>query len=235
MVPRTLEAWVKARTRVRGPMMPAAASRSRAPASSTGMNRRVAPVRAASSCHGIRLAWCSISVTTISSPGARAKRRGFGRRAGQGRVQERVGEQVQALGGVGGPDRARPAPRPTKARDGFPGVFERLGGLDGEVVRAAVDGGVPLLVELLLGLEHAERVLRGRSGVQVDQLFAVDLLLQDREVVADPEDLIVSERDGRAAKVGWGGNHGGDSWIGVRCGAPPAGRRRTEIRHTDST
>ena len=29
---------------------------------------------AASSCHGIRLAWCSISVTTISSPGARANR-----------------------------------------------------------------------------------------------------------------------------------------------------------------
>ena len=143
----------------------------------------------------------------------------FGCGAGQGRVEEGVREQVQALRGVGGPDQFVPL-RPDEVRHRFPGVFEGLGGLDGEVVRPAVDRRVPLLIELLLGLEHAERVLRGGPGVQVDEGPAVDVLLQDREVVADPQDLFVSERGGRAAEVGWGGNHGGDSWIGVRCGVP---------------
>ena len=32
-------------------------------------------MRDASSCHGTRFAWCSASVTTISSPGPRASRR----------------------------------------------------------------------------------------------------------------------------------------------------------------
>ena len=95
-----------------------------------------------------------------------------------------------------------------------------------------MDRGVPLLIEFLLGLEHAERVLRGGAGVQVDERLAVDVLLQDREVVADPQDLLVSERGGRAAEMGWGGNHGGDSWIGVRCGAHP--RRPGGRRHNTS-
>ena len=34
--------------------------------------RKVAPVRRASSCHGIRLAWCSSSVVTMTSPGPTA-------------------------------------------------------------------------------------------------------------------------------------------------------------------
>ena len=43
--------------------------------------------------------------------------------------------------------------RPDEVRYGLPGVFEHLGGLDGKVVGAAVHGGVPLFVELLLGLD----------------------------------------------------------------------------------
>ena len=71
-MPSTFETWGKARTRVRSPTRDAAASRSSVPSSFTGMCRRTAPVRAASSCQGMRLAWCSDSVTTISSPGASA-------------------------------------------------------------------------------------------------------------------------------------------------------------------
>ena len=55
------------------------------PSSCTGMWRRTAPVRAASSCQGMRLAWCSISVTTISSPGASAKPRALGAAAAERR------------------------------------------------------------------------------------------------------------------------------------------------------
>src|SRR3954452_3368110 len=39
------------------------------PSSVTPNQRSVAPVRSQSSCHGTRLEWCSISDTTISSPG----------------------------------------------------------------------------------------------------------------------------------------------------------------------
>ncbi len=39
----------------------------------TPYQRSVAPVRRHSSCHGTRLAWCSISVTTTSSPGPSAR------------------------------------------------------------------------------------------------------------------------------------------------------------------
>ena len=39
------------------------------PSSVTANQRRLAPVFAHSSCQGIRLAWCSISLTTIESPG----------------------------------------------------------------------------------------------------------------------------------------------------------------------
>ena len=51
-MPSTFETCVKATMRVRSPMTDAAASRSIVPSSRTGMCRRTAPVRAASSCHG---------------------------------------------------------------------------------------------------------------------------------------------------------------------------------------
>ena len=48
--------------------------------------RSVAPVRRQSSCHGTRLAWCSISVTTISSPGPSANRSDSGADGADGRA-----------------------------------------------------------------------------------------------------------------------------------------------------
>ena len=44
-------------------------STSTRPSGSDLNQRRVAPVRSASCCHGTRFAWCSISVIRISSPG----------------------------------------------------------------------------------------------------------------------------------------------------------------------
>ncbi len=44
-------------------------STSRRPSGSDVNQRSVAPVRSASCCQGTRLAWCSISVMRISSPG----------------------------------------------------------------------------------------------------------------------------------------------------------------------
>ena len=44
-------------------------SMSSRPSGSSLNHLSVAPVRSASCCHGTRLAWCSISEITISSPG----------------------------------------------------------------------------------------------------------------------------------------------------------------------
>ena len=72
--PVTLLACWKATTRVRSPTTSAMLSGIRRPASSIAIQRSVAPVRAARICHGMRLAWCSDSVTTIWSPGPSANR-----------------------------------------------------------------------------------------------------------------------------------------------------------------
>ena len=103
MVPSTFETWVSATTRVR----PFSSSRSRArsssPPSVTGRCRRIRPSRRASLIQGTRLAWCSISVTRISSPGRERRR-------------QPAGHQVQGRGGAAGDDhafgRARPGSGP---------------------------------------------------------------------------------------------------------------------------
>ena len=50
-------------------MIESTSLRSSAPSSPIGRYLNLAPVSAATFCHGTRLLWCSISVTTISSPG----------------------------------------------------------------------------------------------------------------------------------------------------------------------
>src|SRR6478735_8305279 len=81
-VPSTLETCVKAKTLVRSVSSSSRPLRSSAPSGPTGTQRRVAPVRRASSCQGTRLAWCSISVTRISSPGASTNRSSLGSAVG---------------------------------------------------------------------------------------------------------------------------------------------------------
>ena len=89
--------------------------------------------------------------------------------AAGGGVGERVGDEVERLGGVLGEHHlVGPAPRRTAAtcrRARLVGV----GGLLGELVRAPVDRGVVPLVELPLGVQHLHRLLRGRPRVEVDQ------------------------------------------------------------------
>ena len=67
--------------------------------------------------------------------------------------------------------------------DDRPGGLVRVRGLLGEEVRATVHGGVVLLVELPLGVEHRHRLLRRGAGVEVDQRPpAAHGARQDREV-----------------------------------------------------
>ena len=67
-VPSTLEACANASTLVRSVTISSSRSRSRRPSSVSPIQRNVAPVRRQACCHGTRLAWCSSSVTTTSSP-----------------------------------------------------------------------------------------------------------------------------------------------------------------------
>ena len=67
-VPSAFERCVTATSRVRGPISASSASRSSSPAGVTRTARIVAPRRSAISCQGTRFEWCSISVTSTSSP-----------------------------------------------------------------------------------------------------------------------------------------------------------------------
>ena len=60
-----------------------------------------------------------------------------------------------------------------EARHRLPGTLERVRGLLGQLVRPTVHRGVLCLVVGALGIEHGERLLRRRAGVEVDQRLAV--------------------------------------------------------------
>ena len=73
IAPVTLDTWAKATSLVVSSTADRVAG-SRRPLSSQSIHRRLAPVRAHSSCHGTRLAWCSARVVTIESPGPTRRR-----------------------------------------------------------------------------------------------------------------------------------------------------------------
>ena len=165
-VPVTLDWCVTATSLVRSLISSSARDRSSRPSGVTPNQRSVAPVRWHSCCQGTRLAWCSISVTRISSPGPTRNR--CASRPGGGRVAHRVGDQVQPLGrALGEHDLA--GIRADERRDPHPGALVGVGGLLAEQVRAAVSRRVVHRVEVTLGVEHLARLVRGSAGVQVDQ------------------------------------------------------------------
>ena len=95
---------------------------------------------------------------------------------------ERMADEVQRLGCVPGEDQLVGATT-DEAGDHRPRRLERVRGLFGEEVRAAVHGGVVLLVELALRVEDRDRLLRGGCRVQVHQRPpAAHGARQDREV-----------------------------------------------------
>ena len=124
--------------------------------------------------------------------GAQGELRRRRSRARQGGVQERVTEQVQALGGVGGPDDLI-GRRAQEGSERFTGILEGVRGFDRQQVGTTVNGGVALLVKLLLGFDDAERVLRGRPGVQIDQGVPAHGPRKHGEVIADPQHLFVGQ------------------------------------------
>ncbi len=59
------------------------------------------------------------------------------------------------------------------------------GGALRQLVYAAVNVGTVHFVKAADGIDHREGFLRSGGGIQIHQGFAVDFLLQDREILAD--------------------------------------------------
>ena len=80
---------------------------------------------------------------------------------------------------------SRGSAAPRKRHTFCAGLLVVAGGPFAEQVDGAMDVGVVVAVVVLQGVEHGLRLLRGGRVVEVDERFAVDLLTQDREVLAD--------------------------------------------------
>ena len=164
IVPSVFDTWVNATSFGLSLSRTSNTSWRRSPSSVIGMNSRSASFSCASSCHGTRLAWCSISVRTITSPRPMLL------------AAPRVRDEVDRLGrvarehdlvGVGDADQpGRPSREPSVLR----------GRLLADGVDPAVDVGVVLAVVGVHRLEHDLRLLRGRGGVEIDERLPVDLL-----------------------------------------------------------
>ena len=125
-----------------------------------------------------------------------------------------VGDEVERVGGVGGPDDLVGL-RTDEGGDGLAGVFVGFGGQAGERVRAAVHGRVAVDQEVAFGVEHGQRALRGGAGVEVGERVPVDGLGERGEVGPDPQDVLL----GQAGRARAGARRGGARHGGARHGA----------------
>jgi hypothetical protein len=117
-------------------------------------------------------------------------------------VAHRIGDQVDALGGVlDEDDLVRPAT--DERSDPGPRRLVEVGGFLGQLVRATVYGGVVQRVVVALGVEDLDRLLRRGARVEIDEAVPVaDRAGQDREVSPDPLDV-----QGRCDAQAAGGRH----------------------------
>ena len=95
-------------------------------------------------------------------------------------------DQVDAFGGAADEDQFIFAARIQKALGLGAGFLVGGGGALGELVNAAVDVGAVHFVEAADGIDHRERLLGGGGAIQIHQRLAVDVLLEDREILPDP-------------------------------------------------
>ncbi len=98
---------------------------------------------------------------------------------------ERRSDQVDRLGAPLGEDDLVGRGGVDQPGDGRAGALIGLGGLVGQGMEAAMDVRIGRLHQPDHGVHDRARLLRGGGVIQIDQRPAVDLPLQDRELLAD--------------------------------------------------
>ncbi len=99
-------------------------------------------------------------------------------------VPHDVGDEVDAFGGAAGEDDFVGAAGVDEFRGAGAGGFESGGGAIAQFVDAAMDVGVVVLVIMAQRLDHRARFLRRGGVVEINQRLAMDLLVEDREILA---------------------------------------------------
>ena len=103
---------------------------------------------------------------------------------------ERIGDEIDRLGGVAGEDDLFLAPGIEEGRDFLARALVGLGRLVGEIMQAAMHIGVLRRIGLVQAVEHGARLLRRGRVVEIDQRLAINLHRQDRKIRADAVDVI---------------------------------------------
>ena len=96
-----------------------------------------------------------------------------------------IGDEVDAFSGAASEDNLIFGRSRDEAGDGAAGGLKAIGGSHAEGVEGTVDVGVVTLVVVRECLDDAAGLLGGGGAVEVDERMAVDLLLEDGEVVSD--------------------------------------------------
>ena len=91
-----------------------------------------------------------------------------------GGIADGVGNQVQRLGGVGGPHDFFVSGT-DEVRNGDARILKQVGCFDREGVGPAVYGGVSVQVEVAFRIKNLKGFLTGRPRIQVDQGMPVHL------------------------------------------------------------
>ncbi len=103
---------------------------------------------------------------------------------------ERVGHQVDGLGGVAGEDDLFLAGRVEEGAHLLARILVGFGRGIGEIVQPAVHVGVFGGIGVLQAIEHGLRLLRRGGIVEIDERLAVDLQREDRKILADAVHVI---------------------------------------------
>ena len=105
-------------------------------------------------------------------------------------ARERVGDEIDRLGGVAGEDDLFGARRIEERPHLLARALVAFGRGIGEIMQAAMHVGIFRRVGLLDAVEHRLRLLRRRGVVEIDQRLAIDLHAEDREILADAVDVV---------------------------------------------
>ena len=97
-------------------------------------------------------------------------------------VAPSAGHQVDAFGRAAGENNLGGLAGVEEARRAVAGGLEGDGRAAAQFVDAAMDVGVVAAVKLVHGLQHRERLLRGRGIVKINEREPVDLLAEDGKI-----------------------------------------------------